>query len=115
MIILEDDQQIIDKAIYLPLLIIILNRDLDAVEKTLFKFKSPYLMLIEETLKKVQNDLAEVKRHMYKNKIKVERLESERGFTKYYILCRGYEDKTVFNNAVLRNRTEELMDQYINK
>lgn len=115
MMISDHDQEIIDKAIYLPLLIIVLNRDLMAVEETPFKLKSPYKLLIEETLKSVQRDLTEAKKYMNKNKIKVKRLGvNERGFTEYYTLCRDSEIRRSIINDVLRNRTEELLDKYLN-
>lgn len=114
MIISDEDQEIIDKAIYLPLLIIVLNRDLMAVDETPFKLKSPYALLIEETLKKVHKDLAEVKRYMRKNNIEVERLEeNERGFTEYHTICKEFEFRRSINNDVLRNKTEKLLDEYL--
>ncbi|WP_313894663.1 hypothetical protein [Psychrobacillus sp.] len=114
MIISDQDQEIIDKAIYLPLLVIVLNRDLMAVEETPFKLKSPYRLLIEETLKKVQKDLAVVKMYMRKNKIEVERLgENERGFTEYYTRSKDSEIRRAVNNDVLRNKTEKLLDEYL--
>ena len=53
-----------EKAIYLPMVLIVLNRDLSVVEKSPFKLKKPYLDLIEETMKIIQRELAEVKQYM---------------------------------------------------
>jgi len=86
-----------------------------AVEETSFKLKTPYALLIEETLKKVHKDLAEVKRYMRKNEIEVERLgENERGFTEYHTVCRAFDFRRTTINDVLRDRTEELLDKYLN-
>ena len=67
----EHERDIIEQAIYLPMLITVLNRDLLVVEKSPFKLKGPYQKLIEETMKAVQMELAMVKRFLYENKIKV--------------------------------------------
>src|SRR4051812_48868210 len=68
-IIPEDDRNIMEKAIYLPMVLIVLNRDYSIVEKSPFKLKKPYLELIEETMKGIQSELSEVKQYMKKNKL----------------------------------------------
>ncbi|MEH7480136.1 hypothetical protein V7157_03310, partial [Neobacillus drentensis] len=67
----EDDRDIMEKAMYLPMVLIILNRDLTVVANSPFKLKQPYLDLIEETMKEIQRELAEVKLYMKKNKLQV--------------------------------------------
>ena len=107
------DRDMIEQAIYLPMLLTVLNRDLLVVEKSLFKIKKPYLELIEETMKAIQQDLAEVKRYLHKNSIKVERLKSDDAFSMYLFLYKGYEEHHNYFNPRLRNRVEELMRYYL--
>lgn len=63
----EDDRDIIEQAIYLPMLVIVLERDRVIFEKGNFKLKQPYTNLVEETLKVVQGDLKIVKKKCAKN------------------------------------------------
>ncbi len=49
----EKDHHIIEQAIYLPMLLTILNRDLKIIENSPFKLKKPYLEWIEETMKSI--------------------------------------------------------------
>ncbi|MBS4198642.1 hypothetical protein KHA93_03130 [Bacillus sp. FJAT-49732] len=107
------DRDIIEQAIYLPMLLTILNRDLIVVNTSSFKLKKPYLELIEETMKAIQKDLAEVKRYLHKNNIKVERLKSDDAFTMYMFIYKGYEEEHNYFNPRLRNRTEELLRYYL--
>ncbi|MBS4204117.1 hypothetical protein [Lederbergia citrea] len=107
------DRDMIEQAIYLPMLLSVLNRDLLVVEKSPFKLKKPYLELIEETMKAIQVDLAEVKRYLHKNSIKVDRLKSDDAFTMYTFLYKGYEEQHNYFNPRLRNRVEELMRYYL--
>ncbi len=109
----EHERDIIEQAIYLPMLIAVLNRDLLVVEKSPFKLKGPYQKLIEETLKAVQMELAMVKRFLYENKIKVKRLRSDEAFTMYLFLYKGYEEQHNYFNPRLRNKVEELMRYYL--
>src|SRR5690606_32395768 len=112
MLIPEQDEMIIEKAIYLPMLVTILNRDLKVIANSQFKIKEPYIHLVEETLKTIQKDLSEVKKYMYSNKIKVEKLGAEGTFTKYLVIHQGNETIRTFFNPVLKRRSEELLEEY---
>ena len=80
----EEDRNIMEKAIYLPMVLIILNRDLSVVKNSPFKLKKPYEELIEETIKTIQRELAEVKQYMKINNLQVLETESGRCFYNVY-------------------------------
>ncbi|OIU72566.1 hypothetical protein [Rossellomorea aquimaris] len=109
----ENDRNILEQAIYLPMVLTILNRDLQIVDKSPFKLKRPYLELIEETMKVIQGELAYVKKYMRVNKMKVERLQSDDAFTMYMFIYKGYEEHHNYFNPRLRNRVEDLMRHYL--
>ncbi|CAM4060443.1 hypothetical protein [Lederbergia lenta] len=109
------DYDLMEQAIYLPMLLTVLKRDLFAVEKGSFKFKRPYSELIQETMAVIQNDLAKIKRYLYKNNIQVERLKSDEAFTMYIFLYKGHEEHHNYFNPKLRNGVEELMQYYLLK
>ena len=66
-----EERNMIEQAIYLPMVLTVLNRDIQSVNTSTIKLKEPYLHLIEETMKVVQKELSEIKRYMSKNKMKV--------------------------------------------
>ncbi|WP_064092181.1 hypothetical protein [Rossellomorea aquimaris] len=109
----ENDRNILEQAIYLPMVLTILNRDMQIVDSSPFKLKRPYLELIEETMKVIQGELAHVKKYMRVNKMKVERIQSDDAFTMYMFLYKGYEEHHNYFNPRLRNRVEELMRHYL--
>ncbi|MEK3887434.1 hypothetical protein [Bacillus sp. FSL K6-3431] len=109
------DRDLIEQAIYLPMLLTVLNRDLIVVEKSPFKFRMPYVQLIESTMRLIRKELAEVKQYLYKNNIKVERLKSDDAFTMYVFLYKGYEEHHNYFNPRLKNRVEELLPYYFLK
>ncbi|MDQ0268677.1 hypothetical protein J2S17_000546 [Cytobacillus purgationiresistens] len=47
----ETDRDILEQAMYLPMVIIILEKDRLIIEKAPFKLSQPYLNLMEETIK----------------------------------------------------------------
>nr|WP_263328390.1 hypothetical protein [Neobacillus sp. Marseille-Q6967] len=111
----EEDRNIMEKAIYLPMVLIILNRDLSIVENSPFKLKKPYLELIEETMKMIQKDLTEVKQYMKKNNIQVMETKRDDAFTMYMFLYKGYEETHNYFNPRIRNKVQEIMEDYFLK
>ncbi|GIN57396.1 hypothetical protein [Lederbergia ruris] len=110
-----NDLEVIEQAIYLPILLKILQRDLQLIEKTPFKLGNPYIKLIEETIATIQKDLSKVKYYMSHHGIKVQRLKSDEAFTMYCFFYKGYEELHNYFNPKLRHKTEELMEFYIRK
>lgn len=109
----EEDRNILEQAIYLPMVLTVLDRDFTVVEKSPFKLKRPYLELIEETMKIIQSELASVKKHMKLNGMKVERVKTDDAFTMYLFLYKGYEEHHNYFNPRLRNRVEDLLRHYL--
>jgi hypothetical protein len=111
----EEDRDILEKAIYLPMALIILNRDLSVVEKSPFKLRKPYMDLIEETMKAIQRELADAKQYMKKNKLQVIQTKRDDAFTMYMFLYKGYEEYHNYFNPRIRNKVQELMEFYLSK
>lgn len=111
----EHDRDIMEQAIYLPMVLIILNRDLTVVEKSPFKLKKPYLELIEETLKAVQTELAKVKSYLRKHNLKVLEVKRDDAFTMFLFIYKGYEEQHNYFNPRIRNKVQELMLYYLFK
>ena len=109
----EKDQAVIEKAIYLPMVIIVLNQDLKIINNSAIKLKTPYTEWIEKTIITVQKELSDVKRYMKQNQIKVEKMKTDESFTQYVFIYKGYEDIHRYFNPRLRNRTEELLKYYL--
>jgi hypothetical protein len=108
----EEDRNIMEKAIYLPMVLIVLNRDLSVVEKSPFKLKKPYVELIEETMKVIQREIAEVKKYMKINKLQVTETKRDDAFTMYLFIYKGYEENHNYFNPRIRNKVQELMESY---
>ncbi|KAB2330932.1 hypothetical protein ACQCT6_04560 [Cytobacillus gottheilii] len=111
----EADRDIMEQAIYLPMVLTILNRDLQVIQKSPFKLKQPYLNLVEETLKVIQRELAEVKQYMNKNRLKVQQIKSDDAFTMFMFLYKGYEEHHNYFNPRIRNKVQELLEYYLFK
>ncbi|MBM7586463.1 hypothetical protein JOC86_003015 [Bacillus pakistanensis] len=109
----EEDRDILEKAIYLPMVLTVLNKDLNLINQSPFKLKRPYMELIEETMKVIQQELSGIKREMRVRRMKVERVQTDDAFTMYMFLYKGYEEHHNYFNPRLRNRVEDLLRYYL--
>ncbi|WP_455663385.1 hypothetical protein [Pradoshia sp.] len=110
-----EDRNIMEKAIYLPMVLTILTRDLQAVEAAPFKLKQPYVLLIEETMKQVQHELKAVSQYMRSHQLKVEESKRDESFTLFLFLYKGYEEYHNYFNPRIRNKVQELLEYYFIK
>ncbi len=101
-----------ENMIYLPMLLTILERDRESVEKGPFKLKGPYVKLIDEAAKVARVELKETTIYLRRHNMKVVRSKTDNTFTEYVFTHEGYEDHRRYLNVRLRNRTEELLGIY---
>src|SRR4051794_11542398 len=104
-----------EQAIYLPMVLTILNRDIKIINSGPFKLKQPYLELIEETMKTIQKELKEVKFYMRRQKLKVEQVSHDDAFTGFLFLYKGYEEQHNYFNPRIKNKVQELLSFYLYK
>ncbi|SFA79655.1 MULTISPECIES: hypothetical protein [unclassified Bacillus (in: firmicutes)] len=108
----EHDRNIMEQAIYLPMVLTVLHKDLMVINNSPFKLKKPYLDLIEETMKVIQRELSEAKKYMRTNKLQVMQTKRDDAFTMFLFLYKGYEEHHNYFNPRIRNKVQELMDYY---
>lgn len=111
----EGDRDIIEQAMYLPMLLTVLEKDRLVIEKAQLKLNKPYLNLVEETIKAVQRDLKIVKDKMRKGNMKVDKIGSDETFTNYLFVYKGYEEQHNYFNPRIRNKINELLEYYLYK
>ena len=109
----EKDRDIIELAIYLPMVLTVLNRDLTIIETSPFKLKRPYVEWIQKTMFIIQQELSEVTQFLRKNNIKVNQVKSDDAFTLFLFLYKEYEEYHNYFNPRIRNKVEELMKHYL--
>lgn len=101
--------------IYLPMVIIVLEKNRLAFEQGEFKLSRPYINLTESAIKLVQADLKDAKQYMREHNLKLLKGEVEKTTTSYTFFHGGYESERRYLNVRLRNRTEELLEMYFMK
>ncbi|MFS0689403.1 hypothetical protein AB1K89_09180 [Sporosarcina sp. 179-K 8C2 HS] len=104
-----------ENAIYLPMVLTILAKDRQLVEKGSFKLASPYMKVIDRAIEAVQKDMKESADYLRERKYKLLRGTVDDTFTSYTFLYCGREEQRRYLNVRLKNRTEELMELYLMK
>ncbi|QNK87727.1 hypothetical protein H7992_21575 [Sporosarcina sp. resist] len=101
-----------ENMIYLPIIISILERDREVIETSSFKLKGPYINIVENTLKTVRGELKDTNTYARNRNLKLIKKGKDGSFTEYAFIHNGYEDIRRYMNIRLRNRTEELINEY---
>ncbi len=104
-----------ENAIYFPMLISILEKDLETIKNGPFKLKGPYFKLIDEALKQIRIESKETNIYLKRNNMQVVKGKNDGTFTEFAFIRGGYEDRRRYLNIRLRNRTEELISVYFAK
>lgn len=103
----------IERYIYLPMLLLVLEKDVAYFESGPFKLKAPYLKMLTDVRKKIEADFMEVKKELTKRNVKVVRGERDELFTEYHFHIGNFIDKRRYSNVRLRNYSETLLEEYI--
>ena len=101
-----------ENAIYLPMLIKVLEKDLLTIETSQIKLKRPYTKMIDQAIKNVRAELKKSNIYLKLNKMKLIKKGMDKEFTEYTFINVAHEDHWRYSNIRLRNRTEELMSEY---
>lgn len=101
-----------EQAIYLPLILIVLEKDIKHIESSPLKLKEPYMLFLEDVMKKVQIQLRDVKKAMKKENLRLQKLKQDDSFTLYAFLFDGYEEHHNYFNPRIRNKVNELLTYF---
>lgn len=102
-----------EAAIYLPMLLIVLEKDYMLLEQGEFKLKGPYLHLVQKTSEQIAKDLKKAKAYLREHDLSVVRMSRDDLFTEYQF---RYVKTTVvrrYSNIRLRNQSEKLLKFYL--
>lgn len=102
-----------ENQIYLPMLIKVLEKDIDQINNQPLKLKRPYLKIIESAIEMIHNDLKASEMYLLRNSMKVFKRESNGDSTTYVFQSRGVEDHHKFLNVEIKNKCEELLGAYL--
>lgn len=113
MFISDENYQLMEQFIYLPLVIKILHQDYELIKKNPFKIKEPYLAIIDHARSLAEKDLLEVQQILKKQRMKVTKKGSNEAFSLYEFTINGKIQEHSFYHPVMKNKTRELLQHYM--
>ncbi len=111
----SDDRDLLEKAIYYPMVLSVLKRDLLIIKNSPFKLPKPYLEWIQETMQTIHEQLFYIKRDMKKKGMKVQEIRRDDTFTTYLFIYKGFQEYHSYFNPRIRNKVEELLAYFLYK
>lgn len=102
-----------ENQLYLPMLIKVLEKDIDQINKQPLKLKRPYLKIVEAAIEMINKDLKTSEMYLLRNSMKVFKRESSNDSTTYVFQSRGLEDHQKFLNVEIKEKCEELLGAYL--
>ena len=102
-----------ENQLYLPMLIKVLEKDIDQINKQPLKLKRPYLQIVETAIEKISKDLKTSEMYLLRNSMKVYKWGSDSDSTTYIFQSRGKEDHQKLLNEEIKNKCEELLGAYL--
>jgi hypothetical protein len=109
----DHEEELIFEYIHLDFLISTLENDLKSIESAPLKIKEPYLLIIEETLKKIRSDLKTVKEKMKEFDIKVFPMRRvDDMFVEYPYFAHGYKGINKYWDAALKFASTKQLQKY---
>lgn len=107
-----EDYRYFENAIYLPMLITVLERDAESFVSLPFKLPRPYITLVEQTLKRLRADLKVTSAYLTRYNMRLVREKIADDTTEYTFISSGFEERRKYSNAELRQKSEELLITY---
>lgn len=104
-----------ESGIYLPLLLVILEKDQQIIEQSPFKFTRPYLEFVNKTRAKIEQDLKETKAYFKLHQMRLVRGKTDDLFTEYQFYFEGIMECRRYSNIRLRNHSELLLAEYFSR
>ncbi|RND00649.1 hypothetical protein [Lysinibacillus halotolerans] len=105
----------LEAAIYLPMLLIVLEKDHAQIENGQFKLKRPYIYLIDEARRYAEDDLKKTKDYLKNHQLRVVQGNRDELFTEYHFHYMKIMEVRRYSNIRLRNQVEDLLKLYLNK
>src|SRR5690554_756767 len=109
----EEELKTASRYLFLSMAIIVIDKDIEHIEKGPFKIKETYLNLLNNMTTIAKNERRILRKKMYDNKISVVPTEKNDTFTTYLFLARGYEEEKRYFNPAIRKNVEKIYKELI--
>lgn len=111
---LQDEEfTIASRFLFLSMARVVIQLDIEHIEKGPFKIKKPYLSLLQKMFSKATNERRCLRKLMKKRGIQVVMQGKTETFTTVLFLCRGKEELRNYFNPAIQKKVEVIIQELI--
>jgi len=111
-----EDYRYFERKLYLPMLIKILERDIELINKLPFKLRRPYLAIVEKALAMIRKDLKHTEVYLLRRNMRLVIGKPDvNKITECKFISGGIEERRNYSSEEFRSRTEELITEYFSR
>ena len=109
----DEELQLASRFLFLSMAMIVIEQDIQHIEKGDFKIKEPYLALLRKMSSLATNERKNLRKVMRDKSIQVVMLNKNDSFSSVLFLCQGREEQRNYFNPVIRKKVEKIIYELI--
>lgn len=107
----DEESRIATRFLFLSMAIVVIQQDIQHIQKGAFKIKEPYIQLLENMNANALNERRQLRTKMENKKLRVMLINKNDSFSSYLFICRGKEEKKNYFNPAIRKKVEEIVQE----
>lgn len=111
----EEDRHIASRFLFLSMAIVVIQQDIQHIERGAFKIKEPYMELLETMTTVASAERRELRTQMNKRRIEVVTLHKNDSFSSFLFICQGREEKRNYFNPAIRKKVHAIIQELMQK
>lgn len=104
----EHELQLTSRFLFLSMAIIVINRDIETIRNGPFKFKEPYIKLLEKMLTQATKERRLLRQSMKKYNMQVTLLQKDDLFSTFLFVSNKREEKRNYFNPAIKKNVEKI-------
>lgn len=111
----EEELQLASRFLFLSMAIVVIQQDVQHIQKGAFKIKEPYIDLLEKMITDATNERKQLRQTMKKKSLQVVTLNKNDSFSSFLFLCQNREEKRNYFNPAIRKKVEAILQELMHK
>ena len=107
----DEELELASRFLFLSMAIVVVQQDIQNIQKGAFKIKEPYIQLLEKMNTNALAERRQLRIKMENKKIRVLLINKNDSFSSYLFYCKGKEEKRNYFNPAIRNKVEEIVQE----
>jgi hypothetical protein len=111
----DEELRIATRFLFLSMAIVVIQQDIQHIQKGAFKIKEPYLLLLEKMNANALAERRQLRSKMENKKLSVMLINKNDSFSSYLFICKGKEEKRNYFNPAIRKKVEGIVQEVMLK